>query len=64
MFNGDIVEPADRLYQEGNLISRYSSRRNKSQPKNKRKNTSPDRKEKKIHKYQMENLGSLVDVEV
>ncbi|HEO66338.1 MAG TPA: hypothetical protein ENI73_10795 [Spirochaetes bacterium] len=64
MFDGDIVEPTDRLYQEGNLISRYSSRRKKSHPRNKRKNASPDRKEKKIHKYQMDDLGSLVDVEV
>ncbi len=62
MFNRDIVEPADRLYQEGNLISRYSSKHNKRQSK--RKSVSPPRKEEKIHKYQMDNLGSLIDVEV
>lgn len=62
MFNSDVIEPTDNLYQEGNIIGKYLNNKRKDARKKNQSNLSS--KDKKIHKYQNNDLGSLIDIEV
>ncbi len=65
MDNSNVVEPPDHLYQEGNIIGKYFKQRKKpKKPFDKKRKEQEVKKDKKIHKYQKDSLGSLIDIEV
>ena len=63
MIGNDIVEPTDHLYQEGNVIGKHNNNARKKRPY-KRNQNEQNKKEQKIHKYQKEDLGHIIDIEV